>query len=154
MGHVLAPEPTSEAGAVWSRWTHVSVGPLLSGEAGLSAEGRMAATDPSWMMRQGPEPLGMWQRQNPPKRRGGVWSLGHMAVPEPSLRREEGSCATVARGSEWTHTLPLSCPKACMQGYPVYRISTVAPGPTLEEAVNPQVGPTSFSPRGFFETQS
>jgi hypothetical protein len=48
----------------------------------------------------------------------------------------------------------LSCPEACMQGYPVYRVSTVAPASTLEEAVNPQVGPTSFSPRGFSETLS
>jgi hypothetical protein len=33
-------------------------------------------------------------------------------------------------------------------------ILTVAPEPTSQEAVNPQVGPTTFSPRGFSETQS
>jgi hypothetical protein len=29
-----------------------------------------------------------------------------------------------------------------MQGYPVCRVLTVAPGPTVGEAANPQVGPT------------
>jgi hypothetical protein len=65
MGHVTAPEPTTEAGAVQSRRTHVSAGSLLSGEAGSSAQGRVAALDPSWMA---------WGR-------GAVQSLGHMAAP-------------------------------------------------------------------------
>jgi hypothetical protein len=32
-----------------------------------------------------------------------------------------------------------------MRGYPVLRVPIVAPGPTLGEAANPRVGPTSFS---------
>jgi hypothetical protein len=44
---VSAAEPTSEAGAVRSRRTRVSVGPLLSGEVRSGAEGRVAAPDPS-----------------------------------------------------------------------------------------------------------
>jgi hypothetical protein len=57
MGHMSAPEPTSEVGAVQSRRTRVSDGPLLSDETGSGAEGRVTAPDPSWMVRRGPEPL-------------------------------------------------------------------------------------------------
>jgi hypothetical protein len=45
MGHVSAPEPTSEADAVRSRMMRVSAGPLLSGETGSGAEGCVAAPD-------------------------------------------------------------------------------------------------------------
>jgi hypothetical protein len=72
MGHVSAPEPTSEAGAIQSRRTRVSGGALLSGEAGFGAKGRVAASDPSWMARRGPEALGTWQRRSPPRRRRGA----------------------------------------------------------------------------------
>jgi hypothetical protein len=37
--------------------------------------------------------------------RGGVQSLGHVAVPEPSLSRKAGSGVAVSRGSAWAHTL-------------------------------------------------
>jgi hypothetical protein len=66
----------------------------------------VAASDPSWIVRRGPEPLGMCQRHSPLRRRGGVRSLGHVATPEFSLSREAGSGAVVARGSAWTHGLP------------------------------------------------
>jgi hypothetical protein len=39
--------------------------------------------------------------------------------------------------------------KSCARGYPVYRVPTVAPGPTSGEAVNPQVGPIPFPLCGF-----
>jgi hypothetical protein len=91
IGHVSALEPTSKAG--------VSAGPLLSGEVGSDAEGHVVALDPSWMAGRGPEILGMWQLQSPPRQRGGVQSLGHVAGLEPSLSREAGSGATVARGT-------------------------------------------------------
>jgi hypothetical protein len=84
----------------------VSVGALCSGEAGSGTEGRVAASDPSWMVRQGPEPLATWQHWSPPRRRGGVRSLGHVAALESSLSREVGSSDAVACGSAWTHTLP------------------------------------------------
>jgi hypothetical protein len=58
------------------------------------------------MARGGPEPLATWQRRRPPRQRGGVRSLEHMVVPEPSLSREVGSGTAVACGSVWTHTLP------------------------------------------------
>jgi hypothetical protein len=106
MGHVSAPEPTSEVGAVRSRRMRISAGPLLSGEAGFDVERRMTVSDPSWMVKGGLEPLGTWQRRSPPRRRGGVLSLRHVAASEPSLSREAGSDAAVARGSVWTHILP------------------------------------------------
>jgi hypothetical protein len=46
MGHVSAPEPTSEVGAVRSWGTRVSAGALLCGEAGSDAEGHVAALEP------------------------------------------------------------------------------------------------------------
>jgi hypothetical protein len=36
-----------------------------------------------------------------------------------------------------------------MRGYPVLRVSTVAPGPTSGKDTNPRVGPTSFSRAAF-----
>jgi hypothetical protein len=85
---------------------HVSARPHLSGEVGPGAEGRVAALDPSWMARRGSEPLGTWQCWSPPRWKGGVQSLGHVATSEYSQSREVGSGAAVARDSVWTHTLP------------------------------------------------
>jgi hypothetical protein len=53
MGHMLAPEPTTEAGAVQSQRMRVSARSLFSDEAGSGAKGRVAASDPSWMARGG-----------------------------------------------------------------------------------------------------
>jgi hypothetical protein len=39
--------------------------------------------------------------------------------------------------------------KACMQGHPIFRVPTLAPGPTLGEVANPQVGPASFPVQPF-----
>jgi hypothetical protein len=50
MGHVSAPEPTNEAGVVRSQRTCVSVRSLLIGKVGSDVEGRVAASDPSWMV--------------------------------------------------------------------------------------------------------
>jgi hypothetical protein len=58
------------------------------------------------MVRRGQEHLGRWQHRSPPKQRGGVWSLGHMAAPEPSLSRDAGSGAVVPHCSAWVHALP------------------------------------------------
>jgi hypothetical protein len=84
MGHVSAPEPTTEVGAVRSQRTRVSAGSLLSVEAGSGAEGHMAVSDPSWMARgvqslwargsvgallgegEGSGALDTWQRRSPP----------------------------------------------------------------------------------------
>jgi hypothetical protein len=47
----------------------------------------------------GLEPLGTWQHRSPPRWRRGVWSLGHVAVPVPSLSRDAGFSTTVEHGS-------------------------------------------------------
>jgi hypothetical protein len=65
MGHVSAPDPTSEAGVVYSLRTRVSARPLLSDVAGSGAEGHMVESYPSWTVRRGLEPLGTWQRRSP-----------------------------------------------------------------------------------------
>jgi hypothetical protein len=46
MGHVSAPEPTTEVGVVQSQRMCVSAGSLLSSEAESGAKGRVAAPDP------------------------------------------------------------------------------------------------------------
>jgi hypothetical protein len=51
MGHMSAPEPTTKAGVVWRQRTRVSAESLLIGKAGFGVEGRVAASDPSWMSR-------------------------------------------------------------------------------------------------------
>jgi hypothetical protein len=48
IGHVPAPEPTTEEGAIWSQRTCASAGTLLSSEVRFGAEERVA------------EPLGTW----------------------------------------------------------------------------------------------
>jgi hypothetical protein len=58
------------------------------------------------MARQGPEPQDTWQHRSPPRRRDGSRALGHVATSEPSVSREVGSGAGVARGSAWAHALP------------------------------------------------
>jgi hypothetical protein len=87
MGHVSAPEPTTEVGVVQSQRMCVSAGSLLSSEAGSGAKGRVAAPDPYYMARVS-------------------GASTHMAAQEPSLSREVGSSTAVARGSVWMHTLP------------------------------------------------
>jgi hypothetical protein len=47
MGHVSAPESTTEAGVVQSQRSHVSAGSLLMSKAGSGVVGRMVASDPS-----------------------------------------------------------------------------------------------------------
>jgi hypothetical protein len=51
MGHVLAPEPTTEAGVVQSQQTCDTTRSLLISKAGSGDEGHVAALDPSWMAR-------------------------------------------------------------------------------------------------------
>jgi hypothetical protein len=51
MGHMSAPEPTTEVGVVQSQRTPISAGSLLSSVAGSSAKERAVASDPSWMAR-------------------------------------------------------------------------------------------------------
>jgi hypothetical protein len=52
MEHMSASEPITEEGAVRSRRAHVSATSLLSNEVGSDAERRVAASDPSWMVRE------------------------------------------------------------------------------------------------------
>jgi hypothetical protein len=105
MGHVPAPESTTEAGVVQSRRMHVSAESFLISKVGSGAEGRVAAPDPSRMARrvrsswahgsagallgggEGSGALDTWQRRSPP------------------LSREACSGTAVARGNVWMHTL-------------------------------------------------
>jgi hypothetical protein len=106
MGHVSAPEPTTEAGADRYRRTRVSTGPNLSSEAGLVLRDAWQGRIPPGWRGGSRASRHMAAPELPPRQRGGVQSLGHMAVPEPSLSREAGFSTAVARGSVWMHTLP------------------------------------------------
>jgi hypothetical protein len=89
------------------------------------ALGHVVVSDPSEVEVRSLELWDMWQRRTAPRRRCGVWSLGthgsvgpllgrgvesgalgHMTALEPSLSREAGSGAAMARGSAWVHALP------------------------------------------------
>jgi hypothetical protein len=119
-----------------------------------------------------------WQLQSCPVPEGGCWSpsdtcwprscpkpRGHVAAPvlspaagahggpraAPSRKREPKlrghlAASKLPLAGRWE---PLSWLEACTRGYPVLRVPTVAPGPTPGEAVNPWVGPTSFSHTAF-----
>jgi hypothetical protein len=76
----------------------------------------------------------------------GSEAVGHVVAPEPCRAGMTGSDTTghaVAHG----HTpCFLAYLGACMLGYPVYKVSTVAPRPTSREVANLQVVPTSPFP--------
>jgi hypothetical protein len=85
---------------------HVCTRALLGSEAGSGADGCMAASEPSRIVRW------VWSLRTRDSVRallgGRVESraLGHVATPEPSLSREVGSRAAVACGSAWAHASP------------------------------------------------
>jgi hypothetical protein len=61
MGHMSAPEATTEAGAVRSRRTRVSGESLLISEAEFGTKGHVTALDLSWMTRG---VRSLWARDN------------------------------------------------------------------------------------------
>jgi hypothetical protein len=76
---------------------------------------------------------------------GGSWS--HEARGgEEALCQEMGAVGHAGMCAHLVFGLLL---KACMQGYPIFRVPTLAPGPTLGEAAIPQVGPASFPVQPF-----
>jgi hypothetical protein len=146
-----------------------SIRALLSGEAGFRAVGRMATSEPSSAGRRGPEPWGTWQRRSPPQREGRVWSHRTRGSAGALLRGEVGvwshgthdSTGTFlsreARSKALEHVAAcgsspysLSWLKACIQGYSVCRVPTVALRPTSGEVANLQVGPTHHHPAQLF----
>jgi hypothetical protein len=57
------------------------------------------------------------------------------------LSGEAGSRAMGYVAAHDSTSCSLSWPHACMRGYPICRVSIVAPGPTSGKVMNPQVGP-------------
>jgi hypothetical protein len=106
--------------------------------------------------------LDTWLHQSPPEWGGDSVTVEHLAAPMPSRAVERGKCYLTrgrpvalpgwelgpgAMGHMATcHCVPYFQSRlgACIQGYPVCRVPIMSPGPTSGEAVNPQVGPTSF----------
>jgi hypothetical protein len=121
-GHVAAPELPSQEGRARSHGTRGSTGSHLSG-------------------RQSPDLRDMWQRQSSPQHGGEVRGRGTRGGAGAHLCREVWSEATAYVTAHGCTSYSLSCLRACMRGYPVFRVPTKAPGPTLGEAANPQVGP-------------
>jgi hypothetical protein len=87
-------------------------------------------------------------------REAGSDAMGHVVMSEPSLSREVGSGAAGHATVCGCMPYPLSWLEACTRGYPVCRVSTMAPWAYLGRGCEPQVEPTSLSPRGFSEIPS
>jgi hypothetical protein len=121
------------------RGTRESVGALPSREAWSRAVRYMELSEPSQARRQGLKPQDTWQRRSPPEQGGRVQSRGTRDSVEALPSREAGSEAAGHMAVRLTPCLGL---EACMRGYSIYRVSTVAHGPTSGEVANPQVGPT------------
>jgi hypothetical protein len=76
-------------------------------------------------------------------RETGAEAIGTRGAPGAALSWEADTGAAGTRdgpGAALHFVLTLSL----YAGYPILMVPTVAPGPTLGEAANPQVGPTSF----------
>jgi hypothetical protein len=121
--------------------------------------GHVVAPESSLMRERGPELRGTWKHRSPPLPSGEVWSWEACGSAEAHLHWEVGSGAeshviapehssTRRRGPEprdtwhlWLRTSLLPCLYASTWGYPVFRLLTVAPKPTLGEVMNLRVGP-------------
>jgi hypothetical protein len=130
VGYATAPEPSTQGGGVWHRGTH-------GGSEALLVE------------RWGPEPRDVWQLRSPLSREAGS---GAALRPQSCLAQGVGSRAARCMAiPEPSHT-PCFSPwfGAYMRGYLVHKVLTVAPGSSLGEVANLQVGPKSSSPTQCF----
>jgi hypothetical protein len=74
--------------------------------------------------------------------------MGGVAAPELPMPGGTTRCHGHVGACEHT-SCHSSYLRACMRGYPVYRVPTVVPGLTPGDAANPRVGSTSFSHAAF-----
>jgi hypothetical protein len=127
VGHVIALELPSQGG-------------------GARSHGHVVAPELTSARRRGPRPWDMWQHRSPPRQGGEVQGRRTRGGSRAHLCREVWSKATACMAAHGCTPYSLSSLRACMRGYPVFRVSTEATGPTLGEAVNPQVGPIFWRP--------
>jgi hypothetical protein len=135
--------PPQQGGRVQGHMTCGGAEAHTSREAGSGAVGHVVAPEPTVAGRQGPGLQDTWWHQSPPQLGGSFWShRTHVSTgAHPSWEAASGATGHVsAHGSASYPSLWLH---ACMRGYPVYRVPTVAPRPTSGEAMNLQVGPSS-----------
>jgi hypothetical protein len=137
---------------------HVAAPELSSREAEPGAMGHMAEPEPTSAGRQGPELRNMWRHRSSTQQgdearghkpcgstgahlskevRSGA--AGHMVAPEPTSAGRCGPKLQLAWQRVDAHSAP--CLRACMRGYPVFRVPIEALGPTSGDAVNSQVEP-------------
>jgi hypothetical protein len=90
--------------------------------------------------KQGPGLQCMWQHRCPPPQGGEVWGHSAHGSAGACLSREVGFGAAGLVAARGCKPCYLSCLGACMEGYPVCRVSTVALESTTGEVTNPQVG--------------
>jgi hypothetical protein len=100
----------------------------------------VAVLKPSLTGKQGLEPKGMWQHQSSPSTGGRVRSWEARDSVGVHLYWEVRSRAE-------GHVAPCGCVPCCLPylyactwGYPIFRVPTVAPRPTLGEIMNLLVG--------------
>jgi hypothetical protein len=114
VGHVAAPELPSQEGRARSHRTRGSTRAHLFKEVRIEAEGHVTVAELTSARRGGPGPRDTWWCRSPPL---------------PSWWWSEATAHVTACGCT---PCSLSWLRACMWGYPVFRVSTEAPGPPQE----------------------
>jgi hypothetical protein len=146
VGHVAALELPSQGGRAQSHGTRGSTGADLSKEVRSRAEGHVVAPELTSARRRRPGPWDMWQHWSSSRQGGEVRGRRTCGSSEAHLYREVWSKATACVAAHGCTPCSLSSLRACMRGYPVFRVPTEAPEPTSEEAANPQVRPIFWRP--------
>jgi hypothetical protein len=144
--HVAAPELSSQGGRARSHGTRGSAGAHPGREARSGAEELMVAPELNSARRRGPGPHDTWLHWSSPQQGGEVRGRGTRGSSGPHLCMEVCSKATTSMEARGCTLGSLSSLRACIWGYPVFRVPTEAPGPTSREAANPQVGPIFWRP--------
>jgi hypothetical protein len=122
--HVAAPKLSSQGGRAWSHGTYGSVRAHLGREARSGAEEYVAAPELNSVRRQDPGLQSTWQHQSSPQQGGEVRDHGTCGGSRAHLIREVWSEATACVAACGCTPCSLSSLRACMRGYPFFRVPT------------------------------
>jgi hypothetical protein len=123
--HVAASELPSQEGRAWSPGTRGSAGAHLSKEARSRATKHVAAPELTSARRRGSELRNTWRRRSSPQQGGEVWGHGTHGGSGAHFYREVWFEATTYVAARGYASCSLSWLRACMWGYPVFRVPTV-----------------------------
>jgi hypothetical protein len=122
--HVVAPELSSRGGRAQSHGTRGSAGAHLGREVRSGAEEHVVAPELNSARRRGPGPQATWQHRSSPQQGGEVQGHGIHGGSGAHLCREVWSKATSYVAARGYTPCSLSCLRACMWGYSVFRVPT------------------------------